>query len=60
MEVTFVLSSHLGLSSNSSSQAVLTFGSWGLGPAFNVPYLVLVQSVFLAKVIFAFLPKGLL
>jgi len=39
---------------------MLPFSSWDLGPAFNVPYSVLMQLVFLAKIIFAFLPKGLL
>ena len=39
---------------------MLTFSSWDLGPALNVPCSVLMQSVLLAKIIFAFLPKGLL
>lgn len=37
---------------------MLTFSSWDLGCTFNVPYSLLMQSVFLAKIIFAFLPKG--
>lgn len=49
-----------GLSSKNSSQAVLTLGSWDLGPAFHVPYSVLMRLVFLAKILFALLPKGLL